>query len=906
MKKLICLLLAVLLCTGIMVSAEGQSVLKAASAPIKVGAGSFNGGVSIRQGNYIGFENVDLTGIKSIYIKGDCDMPYAGNGDAFGIRIDDPVKGDCLGYIVFNEHKENLRMGTAIKEVTGTHNLYFVSTYGDLSTTIGIKEIELSKNAYDGKAYVPVPDSAIIDNYADTWAGTDMWGRKIADHEETGPVKEGLHEVGMLYWNWTVTDIHNARIPSEIIAAHPSEKENFYSDVWDTNGNYFWAKPLFGFYTSNEYWVYRRHAEMLANAGVDAIFLDFSNGSGAFIKQTYTLLSAFYDAKKAGVNVPGVSCLSSWNSDYGNRLDQALCIYLNFFNRENYTDLWYKWDGKPVMFGATNPESLERFVTGENPETDALLEKIFETFTFRETGSRQGGEYSDKKAWNWLMQYPQTAYGKMADGRVESVSAGTGINQSYVFMFEKTGVFSDPYTKGRSYTEGFGEDYRSEAMHMGYFFREQMSRVLDLDPAMVMIDGWNEWTAVRNSEYSGFKNSFVDTFDDENSRDFEPSRGVLKDGYYNILVDYIRKYKGVRPAPLASGEVTINVSGDASQWNAVAPEFINIDGGYERNATGLTNGDTGEKYVFTSKLSNVIRRSKVARDKDYFYFMAACEDDIKDNDSFMHLYIDVDRNRATGWEGYDISVNVTGKGEIATYKDGAWVKIADATSNIKGNVYTVSIPRGILGETDKADLEFKWADYAFENGDILRFYEFGSVAPMGRFNYLYTEIPQKSLSSETRKALSDTSVFKAGSNKMFVNGGKTYVYDADTRVSAFMENGTLYVPAIAFEYILGDGETKMEYRASKNMFFLKNFNLKNFEITDHIWSYTVIGTKDVRINGEAAALQAPVIVKDGLCYVPLTYVCDVFGWKMYNEGDIFSVSSHEIDVNAVKTAASEF
>ena len=905
MKKSVCLILALILCIGTLaVTASGDATIASASATENKGGYVSAAGVTMNKGGYIGFDNVDLTGIKSISIKGNCSLTGGSNGDAYGIKIDDPVKGDCLGYVMFNKEGKDITFSADIKEVTGVHKLYIVSTYGTNSLNT-VSEITLSASPAKKNVYVPVPDSAIIDNYSDTWAGTDLWGRKLADFEEVGAVKEGLHEVGMLYWNWTTTDIQNARIPSVIIAAHPSEKENYYSEVWDTNGNYFWAEPLFGFYTSNEYWVYRRHAEMLANAGVDAIFFDFSNGGGAFVKQTNLLFSAFYDAKKAGINVPGVSCLSSWSGDYEARLSQIKSIYLNYFKPEKYNDLWYKWEGKPVMFGSTNPDTLSRFVTGEDPENDALLKEIFEYFTFRANGSRTVGEYSDAKAWNWLMQYPQTAYGKMADGRVESVSAGTGINQSYVFMFEKTGVFSDPYTKGRSYTEGFGEDYRPEAVHMGYFFREQMSRVLDLDPAMVMIDGWNEWTAVRNSEYSGFKNSFVDTFDDEGSRDFEPSKGILKDGYYNILVDYIRKYKGVRPAPLASGEVTIDLNGDASQWDAVAPEFINVEGGYERNATGLTNGDTGEKYVFTSKLSNVIRRAKVARDGENFYFMAKCEKDVVKNDSFMHLYIDADRNRATGWEGYEFSVNVTGEGELSKWNGSAFVKASDIASSIKGNIYTVSIPKSVLGE-DVADLEFKWADYSFENGDILRFYEFGSVAPMGRFNYLYTEVAQKSLDASTRKALSDTSVFKAGANKMFVNGGKTYVYDADTRISTFTENGTLYVPAIAFEYILGDGETKMEYRASKNMLFLKNFNLKNFEIVDHIWSYTTVGSNEVRINGEAAALSAPVLVKDGLCYVPLTYVCEVFGWKYYTEGDIFAVSSHEIDVNAVKTAAAEF
>ena len=46
-----------------------------------------------------------------------------------------------------------------------------------------------------------------------------------------------------------------------------------------------------------------------------------------------------------------------------------------------------------------------------------------------------------------------------------------------------------------------------------YFFREQASQVLDTDPAVVLIDGWNEFSAARQQNYAGFKNSFVDTFE---------------------------------------------------------------------------------------------------------------------------------------------------------------------------------------------------------------------------------------------------------------------------------------------------------------------------------------------------------------------------------------------------------
>ena len=76
--------------------------------------------------------------------------------------------------------------------------------------------------------------------------------------------------------------------------------------------------------------------------------------------------------------------------------------------------------------------------------------------------------------------------------------------------------------------------------------------MLDVDPAIVIIDGWNEFKATRQQNYAGFKNAFVDTFDSENSRDLEPVKGFLKDDGYVMLVDFIRKYKGVRPAPPAS------------------------------------------------------------------------------------------------------------------------------------------------------------------------------------------------------------------------------------------------------------------------------------------------------------------------------------------------------------------
>lgn len=872
--------------------------LPVADATVKSGVVIENGiSKNWQAGYYIGFSQVNLTDIRSVTIHGSSIIPGIENGDAYQIRIDDPVKGDCLGYVLFNEaEKLDADFFTNIKEVSGVHDLYIKSTYGQLSDNI-ITEITLSASAVDEGYKKAVSPDAIIDNYADTWCATDALGRKLADYEEVGAVKPGLHEVSMFYWNWRTKQSYdsNARIPSVIVSAFPESRDDYYHSAWDTHASYSWAEPLFGFYNSLEYWVYRRHAEMLANAGVDTIFLDMSNDSWAFIPETLLLFNTFADAREAGVAAPSIYVWSS-SEKYSLR-----SLYHNIFPNERLRDMWYQWNGKYLVFGADVVTGLAN-LTDEDVETRRVYRELADQFITRKNGSRAAGDTAPTGSWQWLQNYPQTKWGKTDDYRVECVPVGSAINHSYVFNYEKTGVFSDPYTKGRSYTEAFGEDYRPEAVNYGYFFREQASRALSVDPAIVVIDGWNEWNAVRNAVYSGFTNAFVDTYDDENSRDFEPSAGILRDDYYMLLIDFIRRYKGVRPAPVASAPKTIEINGDVAQWEDVAPLYYNVVDDYERDGIGMKNPDTNDNYHFKTTVRNAISRVKVARTDEAFTFLVTTKNDVRDGDDFMHLYIDIDRNHATGWEGYDFAVNVTGKDEVSAFRDGSWQKLANCRSAISGNTYTVAVDRSLLSEP-VADFEFKFADGAAENGDILRFYEHGSVAPAGRFNYLYTEIAQQTLSSDDRFMLADTTVLKDGCARMNVNGGEMYVYEADTRITTFTENGTLYVPAIAADEILGYGIAKYEYDADKSMLFLSRHDLENAEITNYIWSYTVIGSLDARKMGRLVTLTAPVLLRNGIAYLPVTYFADVFGWTVTTDKDTTVISRNTYDAEAAEHAA---
>ncbi len=880
MKKLASVLLAILMTLALLPSfAEGTETV-------------FDVSKSIEKEKSVILEKVDLTDIKSVKVV--LDMYSEAT---LRITADKADGGHIITFLRICDNRIT-EYSSNIREISGVHDVYITAHIGKAA----IKSVTFSKEKYVSP-YVMPSDDYLIDNYSDTWVATSAAGVKVADYEEVGPVKEGQREVGMMYWPKTTTEkpISTARIPAEIVAEHPDAYADFYHEAWPEGAtSYYWNEPLFGYYTMSDYWVIRRHAIMLANAGVDVIFFDWSNGDASGDQTLNLLCEAYADAKADGIRVPKINALNSWYVDHSQRRTQLVNIHTYFFENERYKELWYEWDGAPLMFG-NNSKWSTNLDTSKLDET-AYIREMFEFYTFRMSGSREPQEFvGGDRYWHWLQASPLTKWNKEEDGRTEFMVVGTGVNESYVDGWNHTCVFSDPYTKGRSYTEGFGEDYREGAMNMGYFFREEALQALREDPAFIYVDGWNEWTAGRNAQYSGHDNSFVDAYDDEGSRDFEPSRGVLRDDYYNLLVDFVRKYKGVRPAPLATEAKTIDLAGDLSQWESVGPAFINDNFGEARDEYGFIDYKTGENFHYVTSYVNVITGAKIARDSEKLYIKVDADKNITDI-SKLHIYFNTDRNRATGWEGYDYLVNGNGEGSIKGF-NGAWVNMGTAEVKINGRSVIFAVPRAILGVTGTIDLEFKVADNAEENGDALRFYEFGSVAPMGRFNYLYTEIEQVSLDAETRAALNDTSVFKAGSNKMIVSGGKMNVYDADTRISTFAENGTLYVPELAVEEIMGYGETKTEYYESDNAQYVSNYNRSGIEIVDHISSYTIVGSMEARMNGRLVTLSNPVKVVNGLRYIPLSYLTEVFGWETYVSGDVFAVSVGEINVDAVTKAA---
>ena len=885
MKKIVSLLLA-----GVLL----QSAAFAASKEYKVTEADFLSEKSIsvngtkvekwHYGGYMGFSDVDLTGVNSVVIKGSYSDKNGNSGDSVAVRLDSPV-GKILGYVHINKGGATEFKG-AIEKTEGVHDVYLQSVYAS-HDYITVNAVEFSSEVLENKAYEPISDSVLIDTYHDTWVAVDDYGRRIADYEEAGDVKKDKY-AGMFYWIWhTEGQDLGVQLPSEIIAKNPEAKNDYNHPAWEAKMS-FWSEPLLGFYTSYDYFVYRRHASMLKNAGIDVVFLDFTNKDYIFAKSLQSLYDAFYDARKAGTDAPEISFLTSWSSDVNNRRNQLKGLYLNYFKDGKYSDLWFMWEGKPLLLGNNIPKEYEPYALNSNDEEEIkMLDEMSKFFTFRKSGE-------GKEDWSWLESFPQHK-GNERDKGIEAMSVGMAINDSYAYPAKYgSGVFSDPYSKGKAYSEGFGDDLRPEAAWQMYFFREQAAYALENSPEIVLIDGWNEWRTGRQQLYNGFTNAFVDTFDDESSRDFEPSRGAMGDGHYYMLVDFVRKFKGVRPAPIASGMKTIDINGDASQWAEVGPIFLNDDDSYERDEYGY------KPYHYTAKVINSIESAKVSFDAENLYFMVKARETIVKHDDYLRLYINIDRNAATGWKGYDYIVD---GGKLKAFDiDSTLTDIADVNAIVNGEYLTLALSRSTLSETGTVDLEFKWVDGARENGDILKFYQEGSVAPMGRFNYLYTEIEQKTQNADFRTKLNGVSVFKAGSAKMNVEGSEMYVYEPDIRVTAIERNGTLYVPEIALNEIMGYGRTKTIWEYERGLLKIRNYRLVNDEITDNKFAYMYLDSLDARVDGRETKLTNPIIAENGVVYVPLTLLSDCLGYKVNYDGSFYTVSESDfID----KTAATE-
>jgi hypothetical protein len=554
------------------------------------------------------------------------------------------------------------------------------------------------------------------------WPATDALGRSLPLAGEVGPPKTDRF-VGIFYFLW-LNERHNKSpqgpLPydiTKIMAADPEALMKPDSPLWGRMGQpHFWGEPLYGYYNSDDPWVLRRHAQLLADAGVDVLIFDTTNA--ATYRDTYLrLCEVFTQVRKDGGRTPQIAFMV--NTQAGQTAER---IYRELYEPGLYRERWFRWQGKPLMICDPKEasEALRAFFT---------LRRAHWPFTMENT----------KEAWHWEATYPQP-YGYAEDPKTpEQVNVSVAQNLG-AYGEHSVQNMSSGKARGRGFHDG-KQDASPEAIDSGRNFAEQWTWALKLDPPFVMVTGWNEWIAGR-FERPGELVAFVDQFDREFSRDIEPMKGGHGDNFYCQLVAGIRRYKGAPELPNATAAKTIRIGGGFEQWSDVGPEYADHVG---ETVPRDHAGAAGLHYADNSGRNDLVAL-KVARDAENVYFFVRAKATLKLDSAAspgLWLLIDADRNPNTGWEGYDFIVNRTADGGFASVEKNegnawSWTNVANVPVETKGSELQIAIPRAALGLPARGvAFDFKWADNLQRPGDVMGFYLSGDVAPEGRFNYRY-------------------------------------------------------------------------------------------------------------------------------------------------------------------------
>ncbi|MBD3626454.1 MAG: hypothetical protein HUJ24_14010 [Rhodobacteraceae bacterium] len=169
---------------------------------------------------------------------------------------------------------------------------------------------------------------------------------------------------------------------------------------------------------------------------------------------------------------------------------------------------------------------------------------------------------------------------------------------------------------------------------------------------------------------------------------------------------------------------------------------------YKGNTFDRDHRGRYDEYYVNRTGRNDLMGAKVARDDENLYFYVETGNNISPSSdrNWMMLMIDIDRNKSTGWEGYDYIINRTQPGakEVVIEKNIAgrweWKKVGVGKYVLNDQSLEIEIDREILGvEDNQLDFEFKWNDNMQDIGNIMDFYVNGDTMPGGRFNYVYSE-----------------------------------------------------------------------------------------------------------------------------------------------------------------------
>ena len=535
-------------------------------------------------------------------------------------------------------------------------------------------------------------------------------------------ISEGKY-VGLFYFLWMgehgdsgIFDI--SKILEEGGAA---ARRSTYKGWGPQGAMHFFAEPLYGYYYSSDKWVMRKHAEELANANVDFLYIDVTNGY-PYVENAKALMEVLHEMNEQGWDAPQVVFYTHTNS-----ADVVGNLYGWIYSRNFCKDTWFMVDGKPLIIAYEN----------QIPASQPHIKKFF---TYRVPQWPNEGAVPSG-GWPWMdFERPQRVF--KYNGVDEAISVSIAQHSGTV-CFSDSAVYGSNKNWGRSYHNG-RNDKTEGAYLYGYNFQEQWDRALEVDVPYVLVTSWNEWVAQRQPGGTNNRVVFIDTCDVEFSRDAEMMRGGYFDNYYMQLIDNIRAYKGTAPTLVQDTRKLIDINGSFDQWGDILVTYSDFKG----DTVDRDNKSFGQKMLKDTSGRNDIVASKVVYDTKYAYFYVSTAEAItayNTDSTWMQLFINAD-NATTGWYGYDYIINHKASSDTkttlakSTSDDAFAFETAEELDyKIEGNEMMIRVSLKSLGITDytKIKFSFKWADSDDVIDTMEEMYTSGDSAPHGRLNFIF-------------------------------------------------------------------------------------------------------------------------------------------------------------------------
>lgn len=634
-------------------------------------------------------------------------------------------------------------------------------------------------------------DNDARDLYSDTWVGTDALGRSMPDSKEAGPVKKDHRRVvGIFYIAWHRDELAKLKSPytadvTKILAEDPGARLDANNPLWKYN-SYHWGEPEMGYFLSKDEYVIRKDMSMLADAGVDVLIMDVTNAV-RYWDEWNTIFPVMEKMKAEGNKVPKF-CFWAFN---GPVITVVQDLYDKIYKENKYKDLWFYWDGKPLLLynGNTSVDANGKGVENRNPHYDSTAK------TDRNNPHYGDADYTDKFYKDYTKEvknffthrtmwwgYYEWA-GKRFVGTEDNWSFGYDLGNEKVKAMNPDDLVSTHNGKkeeaavtpaqhpsslvGKSWTRKNGEpplnqyDLPDSAYvpwlgttvkrpeGYGIYFQQRWNEALKGDPQFLYLNDWNEWTAGKYQPKDGKTFDFmrrkspyffVDQYNAEFNRTIQPMKDGYTDNYYMQMAENIRRYKGVRPIPVSKGFEKIKIDGDFNDWNKIKVDYRDTkEDVFHRDY----NGYGGLHYTNNTGRNDIIT-CKVAVDDDNVYYYAQTGQPLTSNtgNNWMLLLIDADHNPETGWYGYDFLINrkVTNDKSTSLMRYDStthqWIEVAQLNYRFGDNKIEIAAPRKLLGLTGNAfTFDFHWADNPTDLEDPISLCTSGDSAPNRRFNY---------------------------------------------------------------------------------------------------------------------------------------------------------------------------